>query len=78
MENNPRSVNHHLMKKGGKLAGHTAAVILGVILMVIGLSMGVSMVMLPVGIPIGLAGVLIFLWGLFGTSAKRPSTPLKN
>jgi hypothetical protein len=33
------------------------------------------MVGLPLGIPIGLAGVLICLWGLFGTTRQKPVTP---
>ena len=45
--------------------GHIAAVIIGFVMMVVGLGLGVTMVMLPVGLVIGLAGVAIFVGGLF-------------
>jgi hypothetical protein len=67
--------DHHLRETGSKIAIHTLAVILGAILVVIGLSLGVTMVLLPLGVPIGLAGVLVLLWGLFGTLAKKSLTP---
>jgi hypothetical protein len=67
--------NHQLAETGGKVATHILAVIAGVILVVIGLFLSVPMIGLPLGIPIGLAGVLVCLWGLFGTTAKKPMTP---
>jgi len=62
--------NHQLAETGGKLATHMLAVIAGVILILIGLFLSIPMIGLPLGIPIGLAGVLVFLWGLFGTMGK--------
>ena len=44
---------------------HIAAVIIGFIMMVVGLGLGVTMIMLPAGVVIGLAGVAIFVGGLF-------------
>ena len=35
------------------------------------LGLSVTMVGLPLGLPIGLAGVLVCLWGLCGTTAKK-------
>lgn len=66
---------HQLTKTGSKIAGHLLAVIAGLILIVIGLFLCVPMVWLYLGIPIGLAGVLICLWGLFGTTTQNPVTP---
>ncbi len=57
---------HDLVHKGEVFIGHLAAVAGGFVLMVLGLAMGVTIVMLPVGIVVGLAGVLLFVWGLFG------------
>jgi hypothetical protein len=62
--------NHRLAETGGKLAIHMLAVITGVILILIGLFLSIPMMGLPLGIPIGLAGVVVFLWGLFGKMAK--------
>ncbi len=45
--------------------GHIVAVIVGFVMMVVGLGLGVTMIMLPVGIVIGLAGVALFIGGLF-------------
>ena len=66
---------HQLAETGKKFATHVLAVIAGVILIGIGLYLSVPMVGLPLGIPIGLAGVLICLWGLAGTTAKKSLTP---
>jgi hypothetical protein len=62
---------HHLVETGSKIAIHTLAFIVGLVLVVTGLGLSVTMVGLPLGIPIGLAGVLVCLWGLFGTTAKK-------
>ena len=67
--------NHQLTETGTKIASHLLAVIAGLILVLIGLLLSVPMVGLPLGIPIGLAGVLICLWGLFGTTTQKPVTP---
>lgn len=53
------------------LLGHAAAVAFGFVLMVLGLALGVTMIMLPVGIVVGLAGVAIFLGGLFAHFADN-------
>ena len=68
--------NHQLTETGSKIASHLLAVVAGVIMILIGLLLSVPMVGLPLGIPIGLAGVLICLWGLFGTSPQRAIEPL--
>jgi len=60
---------------GSKIASHVLAVIAGLILVMIGLLLSVPMVGLPLGIPISLAGVLICLWGLFGTATQKPVAP---
>jgi hypothetical protein len=57
---------HYFVHLGEVFIGHLAAVAGGFLLMVVGLGMGVTMVMLPVGIVVGIAGVLLFVWGLFG------------
>ncbi len=53
-------------RQGGWLAGHIAAMVIGVVLMIAGLALGVTMVLLPVGFGVGIAGLLVFVWGLFG------------
>jgi hypothetical protein len=45
--------------------GHAAALIIGFVMMILGLGLGVTMIMLPAGVVIGLAGVAIFVGGLF-------------
>jgi hypothetical protein len=57
---------------------HIGAIIVGLILMIVGLAMGVSVVMLPVGIAVGIAGLFVFLWGIFGRverASKTDETP---
>jgi hypothetical protein len=67
--------NHHIVETGSKIAIHTLAVILGLVMVITGLGLSVTMVGLPLGLPIGLAGVLVSLWGLFGTIAQKPAAP---
>ena len=55
----------------GHFLEHAAAVILGLVLMIVGLAMGVTMIMLPVGVVVGLAGVLLFVGGLFARIEER-------
>jgi hypothetical protein len=55
----------HIAGVVGSFFGHVLAVVIGFVLMVIGLALGVTMIMLPAGIVIGLAGVAIFVAGLF-------------
>jgi hypothetical protein len=70
------SAGGELAKGAGRLAVHAAAVVAGLLLMIVGLAMGVSIVLLPFGIPVGLAGLLAFLWGLFGrTEGKEVPAP---
>jgi hypothetical protein len=57
--------NRNWIKKTEYLFAHAAAIVAGAIMMVIGLALGVTMIMLPVGIVIGLAGVAMFVGGLF-------------
>ncbi len=64
---------HQVLVATEQFLGHATAVVVGIILMFAGLSMGVTLVLLPVGIPVGLAGVLLFMWGLFQT-APHPQT----
>ena len=66
--------SRHLLEVGERFLGHTMAVVAGLVLMIVGLGMGVTMVLLPVGLPVGLAGLLLFLWGLyFGPPRQRTS-----
>jgi hypothetical protein len=71
------SAGVELAKGAGRLAVHVAAIVVGLILMVVGLAMGVTIVMLPFGVPIGLAGLLAFLWGIYGKSEQKgvPNQP---
>lgn len=62
-----RATRKDLAKEAGHLLGHGAAVVAGMVLMITGMAMGVSVVLLPLGVPLGLAGLFVFLWGLFGT-----------
>jgi len=62
--------SHQLLKSAERFLGHATAVVVGVILMIVGLSMGVTMVLLPIGIPVGLAGILLFMWGLFSAPPR--------
>jgi len=52
--------------------GHIAAVIIGFVMMVVGLGLGVTMIMLPVGLVIGLAGLAMFVGGLFARINHTP------
>jgi len=65
--------SHQLLVSTERFLGHATAVVVGFILMIAGLSMGVTLVLLPIGIPVGLAGILLFMWGLF-QAAPRPQT----
>jgi hypothetical protein len=57
--------NRHWFRTTEAVFAHIAAVIVGFIMMIIGLGLGVTMVMLPVGLVVGLAGVAVFVGGLF-------------
>ena len=50
---------------------HFAIVVLGFVLMVVGLGLGVTMIMLPVGLVLGLAGMGLFIAGIFGHLDSR-------
>jgi hypothetical protein len=69
-----------LVKGVGLLAGHVAALVVGVILMIVGIALGVGLVTLPFAIPVGLAGLFVFLWGLYGGSepVKPPPSGQNN
>jgi hypothetical protein len=69
------SSGRQLVKGVGLLAGHVVALVLGLILMIVGIGLGVGLVTLPIGIPVGLAGLFVFLWGLFGWSYEAKSSP---
>lgn len=71
--NNQPTRGHSLLVATERFLGHAAAVLVGIILMFAGLSMSVTMVLLPLGIPVGLAGIVLFMWGLFQTSAEVPA-----
>jgi hypothetical protein len=63
--------SHQLLKSTERFLGYATAVVVGVILMIAGLSMGVSLVLLPIGVPVGLAGILLFMWGMFHTTQRK-------
>jgi hypothetical protein len=63
---------------GGRILGHTAAVLLGLFLMMTGVGMGVTMVMLPLGIPLGLNGLALFIWGVAGRWRAPETTGSKT
>jgi cbb3-type cytochrome oxidase maturation protein len=69
-----KTAAQNLVKGTGRAVSHVLALVLGLVLMVAGLAMGVSLVLLPVGVPVGLAGLLVFMWGLFGR-AEQYETP---
>lgn len=71
------SMGKEFVKGAGFVASHVIAIAAGVVLMIAGIAMGVTMVMLPIGIPVGLAGLAVFLWGLFGWSqwTGMPTSP---
>jgi hypothetical protein len=62
---------HALIQTVESLLGHIAAVVIGFVMMVVGLGLGVTMIMLPVGLVVGLAGVAIFVGGLFAHIDKE-------
>jgi hypothetical protein len=76
-EGTPMKASHasgrNLLVFGGRLLGHSLAVIVGFALMIVGVGMGVTMVLLPVGIPVGLLGLLLFVWGLYARSPRGPA-----
>ena len=66
MTSAPVTDRHPWLHATENVLEHTALVILGFVMMVAGLGLGVTMIMLPVGLVIGLAGVALFVSGLFG------------
>ena len=60
------SITHRWLHFTENVLGHAAALAIGFVMMVIGLGLGVTMIMLPVGVVIGLAGVAVFVAGMFG------------
>jgi hypothetical protein len=71
------NASKELAKGTGRLLGHLGAVVAGLVLMLVGVALGVTIVALPVGIPVGFAGLLVFLWGLFGRSPEK-NAPLQS
>ena len=67
-----KSAGQELVKGAARFLGHGVAILVGLVLMLTGVAMGVSLVLLPLGIPLGLAGLFVFLWGLFGWSRGGP------
>jgi hypothetical protein len=65
------STRKELAEGVARFFGHATAIVVGLVLMFAGIAMGVSLVLLPVGIPVGLAGLFVFLWGLFGGSEEK-------
>jgi hypothetical protein len=70
-ESGPRE----LLTGAGLVAGHIVALIVGVVLMIAGIALGVALVTLPIAIPVGLAGLFVFLWGLYGGSEPVKTPP---
>ncbi len=60
------SITHRWLHFTENVLGHAAAIAIGFCMMVVGLGLGVTMIMLPVGVVIGLAGVALFITGIFG------------
>ena len=56
---------HDMLVCAGRFIGHAAAVVVGFVMMVVGLGLGVTVMMLPIGLVIGLAGLAVFIGGLF-------------
>jgi hypothetical protein len=69
------SIGRELAKGAGALVAHTVALVVGFALMIVGVALGVTIVALPVGLAVGFAGLLLFLWGLFGRSQGKPTPP---
>ena len=66
---------HHIAEAASKFAIHVLVLIVWLALVVTGLGLSVTMVGLPLGLPIGLVGVLVCLWGLYGTIPEKSSAP---
>jgi hypothetical protein len=62
------------VKGFGLYVCHGLALVVGLALMIVGIALGVGLVTLPVAIPVGLAGLFVFLWGLYvGSEPVNPS-----
>jgi len=68
--NDQLASSHRLLTSAERFLGHATAVVVGFILMIAGLAMGVTLVLLPIGIPVGLAGIVLFMWGLFHAAPR--------
>ncbi len=66
MEGHKTNLRHDLVAGASAAVARCAAAVVGLILMFLGIGMGVALVLLPLAIPVGFAGLLLFLWGLFG------------
>ena len=69
-----KSTGQELARAAGRGLVHLGAIIVGLILMIVGVAMGVTVVMLPVGIAVGIAGLFVFLWGIFGKAQRETKT----
>ena len=67
-----KSTAKEFARAAGRGIVQIGAIIVGLILMIGGVAMGVTIVMLPIGIGIGIAGLFVFLWGIF-SGAQRGS-----
>jgi hypothetical protein len=56
---------HRWFKVTEAVFAHVLAIVIGFIMMVVGLGLGVTVIMLPVGVVVGLAGMGLFVAGLF-------------
>jgi hypothetical protein len=71
-----QAADHNLVHTCERFAGHLAAVVVGFVMMIVGVAMGVTMVLLPIGIPLGVAGLLLFLWGIYFAGPSKRGAPL--
>ena len=69
-----KSTSQELARAAGRGLVHLGAIVVGFILMIVGVAMGVTVVMLPAGIAVGIAGLFVFLWGIFGKAQREATT----
>ena len=65
-----KSTAKEFARAAGRSIVQVGAIIVGLIMMIGGVAMGVTIVMLPIGIGIGIAGLFVFLWGIFGRAQR--------
>jgi hypothetical protein len=69
-----KSTSQELVRAAGRGLVHLGAIVVGFIMMIMGVAMGVTVVMLPAGIAVGIAGLFVFLWGIFGRAQRATKT----